>query len=323
MRRSYVLLLLLSVCLVNCHSEEQLIASQNLAKVGSKTAASMADYYESLTDIVSRQPELEIFYQSINPVLPKRSQDDFALLDQQRAALQRRAQLARDLQTFYDALQKLSAYKGGENVGKAVENLTNSLTLITSEPPRLFGADLSVTLTPVINSIVSWKQSRDSKQAIVAMQITLNGLERLVKSEKDLYNRIILDRYFTLLNGNVSPNGAGGTRGIAQYLLASHSVTIDFLLQQLPELQELPWNTGPVQDPIIKNAMQTILANHLSSLEVKAKGAADNVADSLQELTIEHQKLLDGRPLTLATVLSYQEQVQDYVDLWHKFKPKK
>ncbi|MBC8153231.1 MAG: hypothetical protein H7Z72_10000 [Bacteroidetes bacterium] len=314
-----MLLFFLSCWVVNCSTDQQLADSQNLAKVGSKSAASMAAYYESLADMVSRQPELEIFYQAINPALPKLAQTDFDLLDQQRAALQRRTQLARDLQGFYEALQKLTAYKTGENVGKAVDNLTNSLTLITNEPPRLFGVDLSVTLTPVISSIVGWKQSRDSKQAIVAMQITLNGLERLVNSEKDIYNRIILDRYFTLLNGNVN----GGTKGIASYLLTSQSVTIDFLLQQLPELQALPWSTGPVQDAVIKTAMQRVLANHLSALETKAKGTAQNVADSLQELTIEHQKLLDGRPLTLATVLGYQGQVQDYIDLWRKFRPKK
>lgn len=319
MRKTGLLLFILSVWLVNCGSDEQLVASQNLAKAGSKSAQSMAAYYESLTDMVSRQPTLEIFYQSINPALPKLSQTDFDLLDQQRAALQRRAQLARDLQGFYDALQKLAAYKTGDNVAKAVDNLTTSLTLITSEPPRLFGVDLSVTLTPVITSIVNWKRSRDSKQALVAMQITLNGLERLVNSEKDIYNRIILDRYFTLLNGNAS----GSTKGIADYLLASQSLTITFLLQQLPELQQLPWATGPVQDPVIKATMQRILANQLSALEVKAKGAAQHVADSLQELTIEHQKLLDGRPLTLATVLGYQEQVQDYIDLWRKFNPRK
>lgn len=320
MRKSGVLVFILTLWLVNCSSDSRLAAGQNLAKVGSKSAATMAAYYESLADMVSRQAALEVFYQSINK-LPPLGQPDAALLDQQRAALLRRAQLARALQGFYDALQKLTAYKTGDNIGKAVDNLTTSVTLITSEPPKLFGADASVTLKPVISNIVTWKQTRDSRRAVAAIQTTLIGLEQLVNTEKEGYNGIILDRYFTLLNGNhLSSNGQ---QGIAHYLLTNHSMTLDFLLQQVPELQGLPWNTGPVQDGAIKVAMQRVLTSHLTLLETKAKASAQNVVNSLQELTIEHQKLLDGRPLSLATVLSYQQQVQDYLDLWRKYTPKK
>lgn len=316
MRKFYSLLFLLPLWLVSCNSDQQLAATQKLAKTGSQSAATMAAYYESLADIVSRQPALEIFYQTINPSLPRLTQPDFDLLDPQRVALLRRAKLAHDLQALYDALQKLSAYKTSDNVDKAVDNLTNSLALIEAEPPRLFGADLPTILKPAITSIANWRRSRNSQQAIRALQTTLQGMEQLVNSEADIYG-LIQDRYFNLLKGK------GGTTGIAVYLLVNQSMTIDFLLQQLPELRGLPWSSSPVQDPLVKTAMQGILLNHLSALETKSKGAAQAVANALKELTIEQQKLLDGSPLSLVTVLGYQQQVQTYIDLWRKYAAQK
>ncbi|MDF5733684.1 MAG: hypothetical protein PUP92_38365 [Rhizonema sp. PD38] len=326
--RLFLLLPLLLVGLSGCKPKEN-VAGQSLANTGSKTAGTLASYYESLAEDVNQQPELEIFYRGIQkPTLPDFQPQDYTILEQEALALRHRAKMAHDLESVYVALQNLSSYNASTEVNKSVDNLTGSLKQISTEP-KIFGVNTSDVLKPVLNGLVEWKRSRSIEKGVKTIQPTLIGIKKLVDEEKGLYT-IITDRRYTMLIGNraTTPDQlciakTVGTVGVADYLIKTQSMSLQFLLQQIPELKELPWNSQAVKDPATKCAIVRSLNLTLTTLESKSKDTPTELSNSLQELIEQHKKFLQKQPLTLTDVLAYQEQAQIYLDLLNKFRTKK
>ena len=349
--RAFLLLPLLLLGLNGCKKENK--AAQSLANVGSKTATSLANYYKSLAENTEHEPVLEIFYERINRH-PEQfgSQASFGtenqkIFEQRVLFLRHREQMAQSLASFYDALQKLSSYNASTDINKSVDNLTASLNQISADPPITTAststsataststsatASTSRILKPVINGLVEWKQTHSIVRGVKTIQLTLNGIKKLLDKETIDYN-IITDRYYTLLIGSrkntlsqlCTPNQVKpkGTEGIAAYLIKTQSMNLQFLLQQVPELQGLPWNPQAVKDPATKCAMVEYLNVTLATLKMKSQTTPETLSKSLQELINQHEKFLQKQPLTLTDVLADQEQAQIYIDLLKKLRTKK
>lgn len=343
-----MLLSLLFLGLSGCNKENK--AAQSLANVGSKTATSLANYYKSLAEDTEQEPVLEIFYERINR-RPEQfgSQASFGtenqkIFEQRVLFLRHREQMAQSLASFYDALQKLSSYNASTDLNKSVDNLTASLNQISAEPTSTTPStstsatastsklSLSNILKPVINGLVELKQTHSIDRGIKTIQLTLKGIKELLDKETIDYN-IITDRYYTLLIGSrtntldqlCTPNQVKpkGTEGIAEYLIKTQSMNLQFLLQQIPELQGLPWNPQAVKDPATKCAMGQYLNVTLATLKMKSQTTPATLSKSLQELINQHEKFLQKQPLTLTDVLADQEQAQIYIELLKKLRTQK
>lgn len=328
--RAFLLLPLLVLGLSGCKPKENEEA-QSLASSGSTTAATLASYYESLAENVEQQPELEIFYRGINS-LPALTLQDQKQFEQQALALHHREQMAQRLEAFYKALQNLSSYNASADLNKSVDNLTASFNQISADPPIAPASTSKISpsdiFKPVIDGLVAWKQTRSIERGIKTIQPTLLGVKELVDEETSVY-QIITARHYKLLVGNqATPTYQLCTpsqvtpEGIAEYLIKTQSLNLQFLLKQIPELQGLPWNPQAVKDPVTKCAMVRSLNLTLATLEINSQQAPQNLSKSLQALVEEHKKFLQKQPLTLTNILAYQEQAQVYIDLLKKLRTK-
>lgn len=313
----FLCLMALLMMVIGCGPRDR-EAGQSLAAAGGKTAETMAAYYDSLAVDADRQPDLEIFYRHVNS-LPDFGSGDQQILARQAASLRHRAAMCRSLEAIYAALGKLSSYDSSKEVKQSVDGLTGSLKQITSEPPQLFGTSASSVVTPIINGLVTWRQSSDIDKAAATVRPTLDGIRILLAGETPAY-LLITRRHYVLIGGDHPPAPTHATTGVAEHLLQSQSMNLQFFLTDVPEVQGLPWSDAPVQDTMTKDAMQRVLNAQLSRLETKSEATPSQLGDALQALATQHDKFAQKQQLTLETVLSYQEQAQTYIDLLTKLR---
>ncbi|HEX2165384.1 MAG TPA: hypothetical protein VHM02_15690, partial [Thermoanaerobaculia bacterium] len=243
---------------------------------GGKAAATLRDYYQSLTDDVETTLELESFLSSLRGV-PLDADEEQELVDTM-TALASRAAAADRLAAAYASLGTLAGSDAPELAATAGRNLATALAGVTRLPQ---GVDPAPLVGSVAGDVARAVESHELSHANRALLSAITAAERLFSQEIGLYRGIVEER-------------GDKVGAVEEALLGAGLLDTSPLLQQLAGLTGLPLAAGARPDATISAALSDYALTRSERHTALSAAAAESVEASLLA-QIEAQTALEQR----------------------------
>lgn len=270
------LLLAILALAVSCKTSDD---AKAVADQMTTAAKDLGDYYDALAVLVDNHAKLERLQQATMGV--PFDQHDMAQLQDVHAALEKRADAARDLAKLAEAFTGLTGSTAPADVSNSAANLGTALSAI----PQLPGAeDATAILQNAGQILTKFAQERDERKMAKSMEPTMSALSQMFSQEKPAYDSI--DRTYI-----------GLAQGIALDLLSKNQVDpgslMDPALRPFGLAARLP--TEQVPQGLADYAKEQIKTQGEADIAAHAK-ASDAMDSALRELSKRaHELATDGR----------------------------
>jgi hypothetical protein len=288
-------------CVAGCVNRTD---AQKLADSGLSAASTLAAYYGTLSQQVDDIFEMEAFSNSLRGI--PRDPNYEKLVQDNQAALLRRARLARQLAASYQSLKDLSSYDASGSVSDSFDKLGKA---VTGSLPPLKGLGASAAGAPidaeklfstVAGWLASWKQSKDLQKAVRGMTETLTALDKLFAQELPACQSISEER---VLKASV----------IASELIQKKQVNAWPLLQQDLDgigLKLAHPDTPPTDDDINKALAQVVRARsvHLQGL---ADSAGQDLLTALNQQLAAQERFQANQGISVTDIQTAVEKASD------------
>ena len=299
-----IVLACLLATMVGCTDQK---GALELARIGSDTAKTLGDFYDSLAqDTLDYWEVLTFQYAKDGQVLEKKDKD---LYQARIEALNQRARLARTLGNTYGALSRMASYDASGEVKNAASGLSQAVMKLPQMPNS--GIDPSNLFGMLTGELAGWVQTRNLRRGSELLLQTVEKIRQLFEKEQEAYRSIIkeIGEY---------------QKGTVKYLIEQKLVAAWPLLK-LPTSIGLNWLNEklPVDDAKNKIALREIAYFRIDRLTQLTLETSDNLKDALHQLADNHRQFLAGGPLSLDQTLAALQKAQAYLDEIAKIKTAK
>lgn len=300
---------LLTICCLGALSSCKISDDANAAaKQLTTTSTDLANYYGALSTIVSADIALNDLQTTLQGIpFPD---EDRARLNVTSSELQKRADIAKSLQSVATAFSGLATSTSPTDVSNAASQLETKLTSLNVLPqPKGVPISLPATIGEAGKLIVSLIQQHQEKKIAPALDKTLDGLTLLFSQEMEVYDSLN-STYLTL------------AASLAKHCIDQRLANGSPLLT--PALQPFGLTVSSSADTAFLNAaIETQIDATAKGQIVEHQNASKAMADAIKEMNARVHQLASGghmpsrgTPVTLGTVEKWISTANTYANTY-------